>query len=296
MRNLVPQFYLVDESNIKDFILKQEGFLKFLWVRDGKLNLEIDGQRISISKRQILCCTYLQKIELKEGKASALLLTFNREFYCIHTNDEEVSCNGLLFFGSNFLPLLTLDQPEVLRLNILIQVLKEEFDTIDLNQEEMLRLLLKRFIIRCTRLARKQLIQNHVGSKQLSVIRQFSALVEEYFRNKKLVGEYAEILNKSPKTLANIFAKVYHQTPLQIIHGRIILEAKRLLIYTDKSTKQISAELGYEDPANFVKFFKNNSGITPTKCRLGFINDNGKNGQFKRKFRQDQLLNPYNLC
>jgi len=67
---------------------------------------------------------------------------------------------SLFFFGSNIYPVLYLDDEETDRLRTLFEVLNEEFTIHDSNQEEMLRILLKRFIIRCTRMAKKQLLKS----------------------------------------------------------------------------------------------------------------------------------------
>jgi len=194
---------------------------------------------------------------------------FNREFYCVHTFDNETTCNGLLFYGSTFSPIIQLDSNETDRLNTLIAVLSEEFETRDTNQEEMLRLLLKRFIIRCTRVARKQYNLENLDNQDVDLIRHFNVLVEEHFRKLKSVTDYASLLNKSPKTIANAFSKFSDETPLHVIHNRIILEAKRLLIYTNKSAKEIGIELGYFDPAQFSKFFKLKTGVTMTEFKSG---------------------------
>lgn len=151
---------------------------------------------------------------------------FNCPFYCIHINDAEVSCNGLLFFGSNYTPILELDQDEKTRLQTLVGVLAEEFQLRDSNQEEMLRLLLKRFIIRCTRMARSQLANPSALQTELDLIRHFNALVEKHFKEKRKVSQYAEILFKFPKTISNIFHLYESKSPLQLIHDRIILEVK----------------------------------------------------------------------
>jgi AraC family transcriptional activator of pobA len=83
------------------------------------------------------------------------------------------------------------------------------------------------------------------------------------------VNYYAQRLNKSPKTLSNIFALYNRKTPVQMIQERIIIEAKRLLNYTDRSVKQITYELGFEDPAYFSNFFKRNTSVSPIEFRAG---------------------------
>jgi len=126
---------------------------------------------------------------------------------------------------------------------------------------------LKRFIIRCTRLARRQLLKSADKQEDINLVRAFNVLVEEHFREKKTIADYADLLFKSPKTLSNVFSKVSKTSPLQVIHERITTEAKRLLLYTDMSIKSIGYELGYEEYAQFSKFFKKTVGIGPSEFR-----------------------------
>jgi AraC-like DNA-binding protein len=207
----------------------------------------------------------LQNIHLNPTDPSIqkiIVLSFNRAFYCIHTNDAEVSCNGLLFFGSNYTPVISLDENEKARLHTLIDVLNEEFIIRDQNQDEMLRILLKRFIIRCTRLARIQMSKSDIHEGQIDIIREFNILVEEHFKRLKKVSDYADLMHRSPKTLTNVFRLQSETSPLQIIHDRIALEARRLLLFTDKPVKEIAIDLGFEDPALFSRFFKNQTGLS----------------------------------
>lgn len=257
-------FLLADALDFDRALSLAQNHLKFIWnTGTSPLALEVDDRYILLDPHQILCSTYLQRITLAKTLTSEVtLLTFNRPFYCIHTNDVEVSCNGLLFFGSDYTPEITLDEEEEHRLFTLIAVLKDEFDTIDQNQEEMLRILLKRFIIRCTRLARKQLVTQQIPDVQLDIFRMFPVLVEEHFKTFRRVADYADMMHRSPKTITNIFAMQSGKSPLQIIHDRIILEAKRLLLYTDKSSKEIAMELGFEEPAQFSRFYKKHTGLT----------------------------------
>lgn len=240
---------------------KSGKYLRIIWNKSAKpMEFLVDGKPVMLLQNQLICLTYLQHISISETGAEFTAILFNREFYCIHTDDKEVSCNGLLFFGSDVTPLISLDENEIATLNYLLDTLKVEFDTVDVNQEEMLRILLKRLIIRCTRVARKQWFHHTPSSVDVDTIRQFIIHVEENYKTLHKVSDYAAIMNKSPKTITNMFSLFFDKTPLQIIHERIILEAKRQLLYTDKSLKQISYETGFEDPAQFSKLFKNVAG------------------------------------
>jgi AraC-like DNA-binding protein len=95
----------------------------------------------------------------------------------------------------------------------------------------------------------------------------YNFLVEQNFRRQHQVKFYAGQLNRSPKTLSNLFALYNHKSPLMIIQERIIQEAKRLLIYTDKTAKEIAYYLGFEDAGHFGKFFKKRTGQTPSEFK-----------------------------
>ncbi|TVR12491.1 MAG: helix-turn-helix domain-containing protein [Balneolaceae bacterium] len=251
----------------KDFV-ESGRYMMFLW-NDGAevISLYIDDRKIELEPYHLLCTTYLHKVHIDKSGENLRSLFFNREFYCVHTYDSEVSCNGLLFFGSNSSPVLKLDQDETRRLKTLFSVLEEEFSVADANQEEMLRILLKRLIIRCTRLAKDQILKSNENQSDIDLIRSFNVLVEEHFKTKKSVGDYAELMYKSPKTITNIFSKYSEDSPLRVIHNRVIMEAKRMLFYTDKSAKEVGYELGYSDPAQFSKLFKNHTGMTTTEFK-----------------------------
>lgn len=244
-----------------------QDFFKIIWNRGSVIQLNVDGEQVPLKQDQIICLTPLQNRKLSNLSGDYFLLMFNREFYCIHENDQEVSCEGLLFWGSSELPVIALDGQEKPKFETLFQVFMDEMETKDNIQGEMLRMLLKRLIIKGTRIARKQLFPNGVGNKQTELIRRFNILVEQHFREYHQVSDYAQMLYKSPKTLSNVFAEAGHKTPLEMIHYRIALEAKRQLAKTDKLSKEIGFELGFEEPAHFSRFFKKETDMSPSAYR-----------------------------
>lgn len=190
---------------------------------------------------------------------------FNREFYCIIDHDQEVSCVGFLFYGWNQTLFLPLDATHQHKIELLIQIFIDEFETIDNIQSEMLLMLLKRLIIIVTRLARQQHFnENLLPDGRFDIVREYNILVEHHYKTQHQVAFYAAKLNKSPKTLSNYFALYGAKTPQQLIHERLIMEAKRLFYYTDKSAKEVAYELGFEDAAYFSSFFKKQTGISAT--------------------------------
>lgn len=245
-----------------------ENLVSILWNRnDDPVKVKIDNELFLLQPNQIVTTTYLQHIAFDMGCPPLHALVFNREFYCILDHDEEISCNGILFFGTQDLPIITLPKEEVKKFDALIDVFIDEFTTEDKIQGEMLQMLLKRFIIKSVRLAKEQLITKELNNSQVDTIRKFNVLVDTHFLDKRSVKDYAELLNKSPKTLSNLFNIYNQKSPQTIIHERIALEAKRLLHFTDKSVSEIGFKLGYEDPAYFSRFFKKQTGKSPKEFK-----------------------------
>lgn len=241
-----------------------KGLINILWNRnDESVTFLKDDIPITLLPNQITTSTYLQKITFKSTDVPLTAFTFNREFYCIQDHDAEVSCNGIIFFGTQEPPIITLSPDDFSKFNTLVEVFVDEFTTRDNIQGEMLIMLLKRLIIKTTRLAKEQLITPDLKESQIDVVRKFNVLVDTHYKQNKQVNEYADMLFKSPKTLSNLFAKYNQKSPLHIIHERIVLEAKRLLMYTSKSSKEIAFELGFEDAGPFQKLFKKVTGQTP---------------------------------
>ncbi|MEX6689875.1 helix-turn-helix transcriptional regulator [Danxiaibacter flavus] len=95
----------------------------------------------------------------------------------------------------------------------------------------------------------------------------FNTLIEQYFKEEKLVAFYASKLNVSANYLNILCKKNLNIPATQLIQQRVLLEAKRLLQSTDLSIKEIAFELGFVDHAYFSNFFKNQTGATPTAFR-----------------------------
>ena len=228
---------------------------------------KIDHQEVILAENEVISLSNLQHLEFLSIDGEYLTVLFNSNFYCIYGNDHEVSCSGFLFNGSSHVVRFMLNESERRSMEDVVGLLDREFTVSDNLQEEMLRILLKRFIIQSTRIARQRLNITQEKEYSFEIIRQYYNLVDEHFRTKKQVQDYADLLHKSPKTLSNIFSSCKLPSPLRVIHERVEAEAKRLLLYSNKSSKEIADILGFEDQSSFSRFFKNMTGESPVQYR-----------------------------
>ncbi|MDT0606450.1 helix-turn-helix domain-containing protein [Croceitalea rosinachiae] len=257
-----------DIKKNQDHFSSIDSTIKFLWNRNEKpVIFEVDGLLLELLPNQMVTTTYLQHVSYEALELPLTAILFNREFYCISDHDSEVSCNGILFFGTQDLPIITIPNNLQNRFDLWYDVFVEEFTTPDKIQGDMLQMLLKRFIIMSTRLAKEQLIVKTLNNDQVEVIRKFNYLVDLHYKTKRKVSDYADLLFKSPKTLSNLFSIYNQKSPQRIILDRLTLEAKRLIHYTEKQNQEIAYELGFNDPAHFSRFFKKMTQMTPSEYR-----------------------------
>lgn len=99
------------------------------------------------------------------------------------------------------------------------------------------------------------------------LVARFSELIERRFRDNHSVGDYARSLHVSESRLRNACLAVAGQSPIQLIHARMLIEAKRQLHYTDNPVSEIAYALGFDDPAYFTRFFSRRAGVSPRSFR-----------------------------
>ncbi len=238
-----------------------------MWNQGKAQRIVVDGVEYVFCEQMMVALGIFQAYSLEHSE-DVILWRYNRNFYCIADHDHEVSCVGLLFYGASDIMFLQTTVEEKRKFHLLYQVFLDEFRTHDTIQGEMLRVLLKRLIILLTRLAKEQyIIDKSITGGDLDLVRRFNVLVEQNFRKYHRVASYAGMLNKSPKTISNFFKLYNSKTPLEVIHDRINLEARRLLLYTEKTIKEIAYELGFEEHTHFSNFFRKHNNISPSDFR-----------------------------
>jgi len=148
-------------------LLDKKGLYKIVWCRENEAEIQIDGYSVHLKKDQVIFCTPLNVMKFDQENEGIISFVFNKEFFCIQTHDDQVSCNGLLFFGSSQPQIVSLEEKEKKLFNMIFDFFEEEFSIKDHIQGEMLRTLLKRLLILATRMVRQELPQPDLPTTQV---------------------------------------------------------------------------------------------------------------------------------
>lgn len=143
--------------------------------------------------------------------------------------------------------------------------LEREYRASRWGRPEMLQAYLRVLLIGIDRMARRGDPPILAAAPELA--RRFAALVEARFREQKRVHAYAAHLAVTPGHLNEAIRLVTGRTAGTTLRDRTVLEAKRLLFATDRSVAEIAAELGFDDPSYFGRFFRREVGRSPVGFR-----------------------------
>lgn len=105
-----------------------------------------------------------------------------------------------------------------------------------------------------------------------ALVKCFRTLLEAHFREHRPLSFYAEALQVSVDHLSRTCRAVAGQGALEMMHARVVLEARRLLAYAPQSVAEVAEALGFADPAYFSRFFARVVGESPTRYRESVVN------------------------
>nr|WP_240492935.1 helix-turn-helix domain-containing protein [Kluyvera georgiana] len=112
-----------------------------------------------------------------------------------------------------------------------------------------------------------RLAGNPARAALVARIERFRLLLDERCRTRQPVASYADAMGISAGQLTRICREAFGISAIEAIDRRAVHEARRLLVYSTLSVKQIARELGFRDEAYFGRFFRKQTGLRPTEYR-----------------------------
>jgi AraC family transcriptional regulator, transcriptional activator of pobA len=200
-------------------------------------------------------------------KFEATLILFTDNFFCRDESDIRFLHSTILFHDLLDNAALKLRESKDALYSIL-QLMKTESQ--QSRQEfhyDVLQNHLHNFLMLADREKRKLGFSEISKGADLDYIMLFNELLDKHFAKIRSVKEYADKIHISEKRLSKATAKILGKSPKEIINDRVLLEAKRLLVHTSQAIKEIGFQLGFAEPTNFIKYFKLQTGTTPSEFR-----------------------------
>ncbi|HVW13137.1 MAG TPA: helix-turn-helix domain-containing protein [Mucilaginibacter sp.] len=105
---------------------------------------------------------------------------------------------------------------------------------------------------------------------EINILFDVKDIIDERYREPILLVDYLKALKEKPYRVQKITKKKLNATVNFLANKRLLLEAKRKVVFTGLSTKEIAYELGFKDPAYFNRFFKLSTQKTPSEFRTEF--------------------------
>lgn len=159
---------------------------------------------------------------------------------------------------------LSLDETQVM--TQYLNLLKSRYEANA--QAIIIRFILSAFTLELNRIftAREKSDRSKI-SRQEDILWKFLTLLKQYHQEERTVNFYADKMCISPKHLSSVIKQMSHKTAHKIIADFVTMTAKRLLKTTTMSIQEISDELNFANQSFFGKFFKQNTGQSPSAYR-----------------------------
>lgn len=218
-------------------------------------------------------------IHLSKGQINAFEFTIGLKGYILLFTDDYLKkqINALpknelirLFDAHLFSPIIKL--PENSNVAHYFELFYDEYTNEKevYNQENTFRALHSIIFSKLERLKQYQTIPLKSTDK-LNNFLTFKSLLEDNFNKSRNADFYANALNITYKHLNTICKDTIAVTAKQFIDQFVVLEAKRLLINSEIKSSELAYSLGFDEPTNFVKYFKKHTGLTPNNFKKDYI-------------------------
>ncbi len=274
-------FYLSDDlviaaldaadSTVVDYPATIDGFLAIVMMT-GEATVSIDLTNYTVRPNHIIVCSPDSIVRMVKcsASASAYFVAFSKSFINDIQLDLATSLPVFMRFGKA--PVIVVTPQDVEEIRLVFQLIKTMLrsDKERYRNEIIRSLFTTAFYIMAELNRRDQTGPQAKPGRSEVLFDEFMALLQRYNTRERNVGFYAERMNITPKYLSTVVKEVSGKTAARWIDESVILEAKTLLKYSGLSIQEIAARLNFSTQSFFGKYFKQQSGTTPShKKRRG---------------------------
>ena len=276
VRSAHKKFYLDDMGTIYDRVDGQadhphrHNYYTVLFIKAAEGEHVVDFNSYSFAQNEVHFVSpgQVHQVALSQ-KPDGKVFTFSKEFLIYNNISDSYISNFNLFKSFGESPPIKLDDVTFKRLESIVENMEEYLDLRIDYHINALGALLSLFLINCSNSSKIDKKQIDNENPNVCLFRDFKQLVEKKFTEWHKVKDYASEIRISPKQLSLTVKAVTGKVAKEFIQDRLMIEAKRLLLHTDLSVKEIAYQIGFVEPLHFSGFFKKQEGVSPTIFRNG---------------------------
>jgi AraC family transcriptional activator of pobA len=262
-------YYLYKLSEFKEIWCnkdyKSNDFYQIFFLKSatGKFVIDFKEYKDLESKVSAIFPNQIHDIQV-DNNSEGYVIMFNDEIFCTEKLQKELKAYCVNI--ENKLNFIDLSNEEYHELEEIVKLIYSYSEQKSVFHNEQVRHFVK--IILLSLLDKtKDKVLNTNESNSASLFYEYSAMVDNEFKENRQVANYAEKLGVSTKKLNFVSKEVGGKTSIQIIHDRIFSEARKMIAFSENSLKEIAYELGFDSPSAFNKFILKKSGEKPSDLR-----------------------------
>jgi AraC-like DNA-binding protein len=245
----------------------RHSFYELIWVAQGAGYHHIDFEPYPIQAQTLYFISPGQVHFWQiEQPLQGYMLLFTDEFLLSNTYEPITPRSFDFFHRLDHIPMLTLLGAVGQPFATLCQQMLDEYRGQAFGRLTMLQAHLQMLLI----VAQRHYTQASVAkplSSSVRLVDEYIRLIDVHVQEYQQVHEYASRLGVTPGHLTDTTREVTGMAAGQFIYRRMMLEAKRLLVYSDQSISEIAYGLNFSDPSYFTRFFRRECGTSPTQFR-----------------------------
>lgn len=256
-------------DRLNRFVPHRHDFFEIIWLRSGQGQVRSDLRNYPVSAGTLFFTSpgQVHAWELA-GEARGEIASFSEEFFAV-TNEHPGLLGKMPFLYSGAVdPILHLVSKEAASIDRAFRQLYAEAAEPAPGRDDLVRSYLTIILTLARQYFARRSQENSPAAPMADLLaRRFRQALEDKFPELLEVGQYADLLHVSRTHLNEHLHAETGRTASEIIHERIALEAKRLLVNTSLTVAQIAHRLRFQDPSYFGRFFRRATGQTPGEYR-----------------------------
>ena len=263
---IITQFDIMNNVAQANFPHRHDYFeIIFLEDGTGEHIIDYESHEIKPPVFYFLSKGQIHFWKLKKPLTGKVIL-FPREFLIPPTTDLNHEGDLAIFNSLSKAPYVCISEEKLPKIHELITNIKEEFSQQSECSLSMLRAYVHILLISLFRIYAKEQNENILDTSN-TMVRKFRHLVSENYLTVHSVQEYADLIGISATHLRDTVKDITGYSPGQLIRQEIIFEAKRRFANTELTTAEIGYTLNFEDTSYFSRFFKRETGKSPSSYR-----------------------------